>query len=248
MCWRVMLPDYKRGKSMQDSPILALSGWAQPYDALHYVAPHATHLDYASLGSADAVFDELERHAQTRIAVGWSLGGTLLLHAYAQGRLPACQHMVILCSPVQFVRCAQFPHAMPHDVFSLFDENFRTQPLKTARRFSHLIAKEDVHYDRILDALPSEYHPATLHTWQWGLDWLAKLRHDDLAHVTLPRLTLIYGARDHIVHPHQGLVFAEQGHDVTYHCFEGCAHAPHIHNPAWIRNHIDSLMQELQYG
>ncbi len=218
----------------QDS--LALSGWAQPHDALSVVAKKADHIAYEKALSLQQAMERLASYANIPLAVGWSLGGLILMHAAAKGLIRP-KALVILCSPIQFVKNEGFPYGMGAETFALFRENFFTHPEKTARRFHHLIADGDIHYTDIVTTLENgtrvEYEP-----WKRWLDILGAQRHDTLPLERLPRTLLIYGEADRIVSSAQGEYLYQRMPRSELHIIKGCAHAPHLHDAEHIREKI----------
>jgi pimeloyl-[acyl-carrier protein] methyl ester esterase len=215
---------------------LTLSGWAQPHDALRAIAPDAHHFTYAPFFTIEEVMDGLRPHAQTQIAIGWSLGGVLLMHAAAHGFIQP-EMLVILSSPAQFVADATFPHGMGQETFQLFQENFHTNPQKTARRFNHLIADGDAEYHQVVSALNAQ-PDADYTPWAKWLDVLKHLRHDALPLHRLPRTLLIYGAQDSIVAAAQGQYLHEKIPRSQLILLPNCAHAPHLHDAARVQELI----------
>lgn len=218
------------------TPTLALSGWAQPHDALHSLLPEAYHLPYAVHDTWEKMASAFAPYADTPLAVGWSLGGALLMQAAAL-RVIRPKKLVLLAAPVQFVADAAFPHGMGRETFSLFRHNFRENPHKTARRFAHLIADGDAHYATITHTL--QQHSAVDDAlWEQWLDKLATLRHDQFPLHSLPPTLLIYGERDKIVSPAQG----EHLHHTLPHTrlmlLPHSAHAPHLHDMEGVRHAI----------
>jgi pimeloyl-ACP methyl ester carboxylesterase len=217
-------------------PPLALSGWAQPYDALAHLMPEAHHLPYAAYGSWETLVTALTPHADTPLAVGWSLGGALLMRAAALGVIRP-KKLVLLAAPVQFVADDTFPHGMGRETFTLFRHNFLENPHKTARRFAHLIADGDTHYEAVVHHL--QQHSKVDYTpWGQWLDGLGAQRHDQFTLHNLPPTLLIYGEKDGIVSHKQG----EYLHGILPHSrlmlLPECAHAPHVHDLEKVRHAI----------
>ncbi len=218
---------------------LTLAGWTQRHDALRDIAPDALHLDYYPSRSPEEVFALLEPHAKhIRYAIGWSLGGWLLLRAIAEGIL-APEHLTLIAPPLQFVNAEDFLHGMDPTTFELFYTNYRDQPERTAARFAQLIAKGDVHHKRIVEALDLPAHNVDAATWHPWLDVLAEQKHHHLTFENLPPTLLIHGARDTIVPLEQGKELARRIPGATLHILEEAAHAPHLHDAPRIIRLID---------
>ncbi|NET71292.1 MAG: alpha/beta fold hydrolase [Sphaerospermopsis sp. SIO1G2] len=222
---------------MAHSNIVTLSGWAQHADALRCLVPQAYALDYASAADPAMVGEKLHALGEIDVAVGWSLGGWLLMWATSHGFITP-KRLVIFAAPAQFVRSASFSHGMGQESFSLFQQNFTTQPARTVARFSHLIAHGDRHYKQVRDALENTLSPtmdATYHAhWHRWLTLLGTQGHDDIHYDALPHTTLIYGDADQIVSPDQGEWLHRRIARSQLIMLRGCAHAPHHHQPEYM--------------
>ena len=224
--------------------ILALSGWAQPYDALKYLIPQAVHLPYEEAASLPEAIARLRPYAHVPLAIGWSLGGLILMQASAQGVI-APKALVILCSPLQFVADPSFPHGMGPETFALFRGNFLAHPEKTARRFHHLIAEGDDHYVHVIEKLRSD-PPVVYDPWQQWLDILGASRHEGLPLAGLPPTLLIYGEKDRIVASAQGEYLHKRIGNSELHVLKGCAHAPHLHDAGKLLGLIQAFTETRQ--
>lgn len=212
------------------SPVLCLSGWAQPADALQRLAPYGYHIAYGDAPDMETVFARLSPYRDVPLAIGWSLGGWLLMQAASAGIIRP-QRLVLLASPAQFVACEQFPHGMGAETFSLFQQNYLAQPERTARRFAYLIAHGDK-YQQAVTHLLQQQQPESQphHHWQPWLAHLAGTRHDRLSLNNLPETLLIYGEADRIVAPQQGAYLQEHLPASQLLRLPECGHAPHLHN------------------
>lgn len=207
--------------------ILCLSGWAQPHDALTPLAPHATHLDYADHSLEDAI-THIATHSPD-VAIGWSLGGVLLMIAKAQGAINP-DHLVILGSPLQYVSDESFPHGMGQDTFAKFYENMTNQPERSSEKFNHLIAYGDAHYERVLASLQSQTHQADWGAWLPWLDMLAMQHHTTMPLNSMGKMLLVYGEQDVIVSHEQGKLIAQHTPKSTYVTWPNASHALHLHD------------------
>ena len=104
---------------------LAISGWAQPHNALQHVcAPNCLHLDYHDCYDIESVMTLLKAAPQQHYdrCIGWSLGGVILLYALTHNIITTKQ-LVLVGVPYQFVSCDMFAHGMDRLTFELFHQN-----------------------------------------------------------------------------------------------------------------------------
>jgi pimeloyl-ACP methyl ester carboxylesterase len=221
---------------------LCLAGWTQRHDALRAVAPEgAVHFSYHPCRTREEVLELLAPHARrvTR-AIGWSLGGWLLNQAVREGVLHL-EQLVLIAPPLQFVSSEEFPHGMDPHVFTMFRDNYRADPERSAARFAHLIARGDARYRDILEHLTPPPHAVDADSWAPWLDALEAQRHADDSYDALPPTLLIHGARDGIIPLAQSEALAARIPGATLRVLPDAAHAPHLHDPrqvrAWIAEH-----------
>ncbi len=215
--------------------ILTLSGWAQPHDALNVLLPDADHLEYGAL-SSDETLQHIKHHNPS-VAVGWSLGGSLLLMAKAHGLINP-DWLVILGSPLQFVADETFPLGMGQQTFAQFYENMSSDPQRTSLKFNHLIAYGDKHQERIVEQLNAQQHKPDWDDWVPWLDVLAQQHHSTMPLSGLGNLLLIYGEEDVIVSHEQGKLLSKHAPRAKLEILPDCAHAPHLHDAQAVRELI----------
>lgn len=223
---------------------LCVNGWAQPPDGLKIIAPDALHLDYracrdfaCTTGLVATVAPEVKR------AIGWSLGGTLLMEAIARGGLCAKQ-LVLIAPPLQFVADARFTHGMDPLTFRLFHENYRTQPERTASRFTGLIAKGDTHARRIMGDLGQWEGSRDTAIWHSWLDTLNDHSFIHSNYSSFPPTLVLHGKNDSIVSIRQSEMLAAQWPQVTLRIWEGSGHAPHLHDTEGVRAAMEHHARE----
>lgn len=231
---------------MTSPDTIALTGWTQRHDVLQDIAPEALHLDYYPSRTPEEVFALMKPHAQhIRYAIGWSLGGWLLMRAIMEGIIQP-EHLVLIAPPLQFVSTEDFPHGMDMTTFELFYTNYRDQPERTAARFAQLIAKGDADHKRVVEALALPAHNVDAETWHPWLDVLEEQKHHQLTFDDFPPTLLIHGARDTIIPLAQGQELARRIPGAELHVLEEAAHAPHLHDPARLVRLIDD--HRTRYG
>lgn len=222
---------------------LTLAGWTQRHDALAPIAPGALHLEYYPSRSLEEVFALLKPYAKDiRYAIGWSLGGWLLMRAIMEGIIRP-EHLVLIAPPLQFVSSPDFPYGMDTTTYELFYDNYRRDPERTAARFAHLIAKGDSHHKRIITELNLPAHTVDMEVWHPWLDILAEQQHNHLEFVDFPPTLLIHGEHDTIVPVAQGKELALRIPEAELHILPDASHAPHLHDAALLRRLINEHRQ-----
>lgn len=220
--------------------VLCVNGWAQPPEGLQGLAPDALHLDYRSCRNfTESSALIAERLPEASYAIGWSLGGTILMHAIASGALRTKQ-LVLIAPPLQFVAREPFVHAMDPLTFQLFYDNYRQQPERTAARFNALIAKGDSQGKRIMQELGTWEGSHDADTWYGWLDKLNEQSFDDLNYSILPKTLILHGEKDAIVSIEQSRWMEAHYSQVTLHRWSEVGHAPHLHDMAGARAAIDT--------
>ncbi len=209
--------------------ILCLTGWQQPTDALAIIAPQAAHYDYASHTNIQSAFATLPPEPQ--LAIGWSLGGHLLVQAVAGGYCRP-KKLLLLGAPFQCVASEHFPEGMPTPMFQEFRTNYQRSPEETTKRFPLFIAQGDRYASRIVQTLG--------HTpvWQNGLFWLDVLGSSSchtLDFSAFPHTIIVHGANDQIIRSTNAAAFAARLPSCELLLWPDCGHAPHLHNPDAIR-------------
>ncbi len=134
---------------MRDRLIL-LPGWAFGPAALEPLAELLRDRDarlqveiapLPMLDQADAWLDELDARLPADSWLGgWSLGGMLATQLAAR-RGDNCPGLITMCSNPCFRSRADWPAAMPAEVFDAFEQAFHLGPADTLKRFSLLCSR-----------------------------------------------------------------------------------------------------------
>lgn len=211
---------------------VTVSGWGQPYDSLRVIAPEAHHIDYVHLNSLDAALEKIAKEAAgADIAIGWSLGGKLLSHAISRGMI-APKRLILLGVPFQFVQSERLMLGLPRDTYEIFCANYLSNPRRTLRKGWDLIAYKDVNEVQVQEAL-AQYDIKMEMDRGWGkwLDILSDFTCHALEFEHFPPTLIVHGNRDEVVWPEQARHFEKQLPKSQLEIWDGCAHAPHWHNP-----------------
>ena len=161
---------------------------------------------------------------------GWSLGGSIALHAASKHpeRIPA---LAMLCATPKFVVADDWPQGMPRQVFEGFATGLRDDWRGTIDRFIALEAfgsdQMRVELRMLRDAVLARGEPAT-HVLGEGLRTLedSDLR-DVLPTLNVPSLW-ISGRRDRLVNPQAMEVSAALAPGARYVQVEHAGHAPFL--------------------
>ena len=224
---------------------LTVSGWAQPHDSLALIAPGAKHLSYKACREITCVGKQMATHVPTvDRAIGWSLGGTLLMHAIAEGQLKARQ-LVLIGGSLQFVASDDYTAGMDRFTFDTFLQNYEKDPVRTARRFSALVAKGDAYHDCIVRTLGYWEESANKERWLPWLEVLDRYSYQSLNPANFPPTLIIHGANDQVAKLAQGEALAAFIPGSTLKVIEACGHAPHLHDQAQVKTAIDEHWQAL---
>ena len=217
---------------------LCLTGWQQPPDALSLIAPDALHLDYSAHANVASVYDLIEPHGTVfDTVIGWSLGGQIALNLLDQGKI-SCNHLVLLSVAWQLVQSREITDATPPDILDETIRGYRRDPAKTLEGFAPLLVMNDVDQKELtrefLRELPS--------IWPSGSSWLKFLKEFSCSRLSFhdmpKRITIIHGDADVIAPVTQLGYFREALPKADIYVIEGCAHAPHWHDPESVRRMI----------
>ncbi len=220
------------------TPLLAVSGWAQPPDALRPLAPDAAFLDYRTCRAPQCPVQLLARHhPHITTAIGWSLGGWLLMRAIEQKKITV-QQLVLIASPLQYVSTPEFTHGMDPVTFDLFVKSYASDPVRTSKRFSALIAKGDTKFSEVLEQLEYWEESAEKDTWAFWLDVLGAQQATDFTFDGFPPTLIVQGGQDKVIARAQGEALAECIPGATLQLLEESGHAPHLHDAMIIRDAI----------
>lgn len=230
---------------------VAVSGWGQPADALAAVAPDAAFVNFADLDARFTLDAIAEAGKDCELAIGWSLGGQLLVRAIAAGMMRP-KKLVLVATSFQFVASPLLPPpasggskniGMPRDTFRMFRDNYAENPERTLRKAWDLIAYGDTREAEVKKHLAREdMKKALAGNWLAWLDDLERFSCEGLVLDDFPPTLLIHGDRDAVVRYEQSERFLERLPQARLVTFSGCGHAPHWHDAKRakeeIKNHV----------
>ena len=192
---------------------MGFNGWLQPKEAMDGIVPKMQLMAYE---------DDLP--PTPSLAIGWSLGGAVLMQAVLTGRTKPSK-IVLIATPFCFL---DDNIGMAAADFTQFRQHFRHSPAMAARRFSALIAIGDVGTRPSMPPLPFTAY------WAGWLERLGRVnfRTSDLS--TAPPVLIVQGKQDQIVQMAQGRLWQKQLPNSRLLELE-CGHAPQLACPAEIR-------------
>jgi pimeloyl-[acyl-carrier protein] methyl ester esterase len=218
--------------------VLCLTGWQQRKDELAAITPPDTvHFDYAAYDNAEAMFAALPR--KPKVAIGWSLGGQLLVRAVAGGHIQP-ELLLLLSAPFQCVADAEFPRGMPAPGLKEFRDNYRKHPQETVTQFNALIGLGDSRTARVIRALNKQPE-----IWNNGLFWLNELAKSSCYSINFsafPETIIVHGENDKVIDVASANAFAKQLPRAKCILWAQCGHAPHLHNPDSLRTLLSTYV------
>lgn len=219
--------------------VVALSGWGQPHDALKHVVPEAHHFAYQDYMTLESCLQNLGEAAKDADAIiGWSLGGQLALRAVAQGYAKP-KRLVLVAVPFKFIAREDLPMGMSQVTYEQFRQNYAANPERTLNKSYALIAKEDDKGEYIQNRLHELRERVDYSHWLRWFDWLRHVDCRDVDFSGFPPTTIVHGDRDIIVEPVQSAKFAGLIPHARLDIWRGCGHAPHLHDPKRLRQHLE---------
>jgi pimeloyl-[acyl-carrier protein] methyl ester esterase len=219
--------------------VLALSGWAQYAASLGNVLPDDAHrVDYGDCTTVEAVFKRLSLTPEPDVAVGWSLGGQLLVRAVAAQAIRP-KHLVLLGAPYQLVANAHFRGGRPKMATKALRMAFTLNADALLQKFqADFLAEGDCHAEHIKNAAPHFLAPAACNEWLFWLDQLIEFSCKGLDFSAFPRTDIIHGKQDAVIPFANAERFAECIPHAVLHALPDCGHAPHWHNANFVKTVI----------
>lgn len=219
---------------------IALSGWGQPADALKIIAPDAVFVNFADLDAPFALDAIAEAGKDCDLAIGWSLGGQLLVRAVAAGMMRP-KKLALIAPSFRFVKQGG-GIGMPQDTFRMFRDNYAANPKRTLKKAWDLIAYRDAREAKVKEHLArQDIKKALAGNWLSWLDDLEQFSCETLVFKDFPPSILIHGDRDEVVYPEQARRFMDVLPQARLELFRGCGHAPHWHDAEKVRELIQNV-------
>lgn len=185
--------------------VLCLAGWQQKHDALANLVPDAIHFNYALYHDMEKMFSALP--ARTDMAIGWSLGGQLLVRAMMAGYIRP-KKLILAGTAFQLIADDYFVYGTKKEDFTILKADYIADAEKFLHYFNMLIAYGDKNAASIRKTLNKD-----IMIEKNGLFWLEELektsfRGNDFS--GFPPTLILHGEKDRVVHPANARKFAEQ--------------------------------------
>ena len=220
---------------------LALSGWGQPADAISNVCPPETaYFNYADYDSVDHCFDDLNAHREVEVAIGWSLGGQILVRAIAAGVIRP-KKLVLLAAPFQCAADNHFPLGTPLAMLQASRMAFMENADAMLQQFAAFLAMGDSEPQRIVRELMNHRAVTQGQNWLFWFDELVRFSCRTLDFAGFPETHIIHGDQDAVIRLPQGEAFAAAIKNSKLHVLKGCGHVPHWHDASFVRRVINEM-------
>lgn len=198
--------------------IVFINGWQQSNITLN-------EFDYGFYADKKHAFADLPKNVD--LAIGWSLGGKLLVEAILEKKISP-KKVILIAAPFKFIADNNFPSGMNKSIFDEFRANYIADPQGTLSQFNSLIALGDNKGREIARNLNKE-----IKIRKNGLFWLDDLAKSDFSQSefsNFPETTIIHGANDKIVDIANAHKFAQAIKNSRLEIWQNCGHAPHLHD------------------
>jgi len=231
--------------------LLCLSGWAQKYDGLEIVFANSSiknsykinSLDYSKTNSVDKLFLELKENADCEIAMGWSLGGQILIRAIASNIINP-KLLILLASPFQMLKDYRINSGMPQELYKKISNMLDSNSSDMLKEFLTLISMNDRNAKEIIKNLAvDEKNFICIKFWY---EELCRFSCFDLDMSQMPPILYFHGSGDVVVNINQKDYFQKYCPNFKSIVYDKCGHAPHLSRLNEIRQAIEDEIKILQ--
>ncbi len=208
---------------------LTCSGWGMMPSSLDALVTSSNNINSMAHRSYNALLNSLPENTHYDTAIGWSLGGQILLRLISDHKI-TCNTLILFATPYQYVANDNFKHATAIDDFSHFAKQLSANPQKLLHRFSMLVAKGHHNAKDIIKQLKPAHQQLYPHLEYW-LKQLGCFSCDQLTSFSNENITtvhIIHGTNDIVVPFEQATSLASLFDTATIHSIESCGHAPHL--------------------
>ena len=233
--------------SIDPKSIICLSGWAQKHDSLGIIfADHkftslyqTQCLDYSQFSSLKQFFKELKKYNNCEIAMGWSMGGQLLIRSIVK-KIIKPKYLILLAPPFQMLKDHRISSGMSLELYKKVQLALNQNSAFFLRDFLTLIAKNDRNSSEIIRDLAVNEN--NFHNLKFWYEQLCSFSCFDLDLDILPQTLYFHGLGDAVVHVSQKDYFKQRIKNFKEIIFEKSGHAPHISHLQEIRKAIEEFI------
>ena len=130
--------------------LLCLSGWAQKFDSLEVIFKNKSlekqyfinSFDYSIFDNIDELFLQLKQVKNCEIALGWSLGGQLLIRAIAN-KIINPQLLILIAPPFQMLKDSRISSGMTQELYHKVKDTLENNSADMLRNFLALSSMND---------------------------------------------------------------------------------------------------------
>jgi pimeloyl-[acyl-carrier protein] methyl ester esterase len=229
--------------------ILCLSGWAQKHNSLEVIFNYPRFsgdeyslksLDYSVFKSSESLFDEFAKYQNCHIAIGWSMGGQLLLRSIAS-QIIKPKMLILIAPPFQMLKDQRINSGMPKELYQKVQLALQQNSATFLRDFLALVAKNDRNAKEIIEDLA--VNEDNFHNLKYWYEVLCDFSCFDLDFNNFPPTLYFHGQGDAVVHISQKDYFSSRIKNFKEIIFDKCGHAPHISHLQEIRQAIEIFIK-----
>jgi pimeloyl-[acyl-carrier protein] methyl ester esterase len=230
---------------------LCLSGWAQKHDSLEIVFTNSSikniykinSLDYSKTNSVDELFVELKKNTDCEIAMGWSLGGQILVRAIANNIISP-KLLILLASPFQMLKDSRINSGMSQELYKKINIMLDNNSGDMLKEFLTLISMNDRNAKEIIRNLAvDEKNFEQIKFWY---EELCRFSCFDLDMSKMPPILYFHGSGDVVVNIAQKEYFQKYCPNFKSIIFDKCGHAPHLSRLNEVRQAIEDEIKRLE--
>ena len=231
--------------------LLCLSGWAQKHDSLEIVFTNSSikndykiySLDYSNFDSVDDFFQKLKETSHCEIAMGWSLGGQLLIRAIANNIINP-KLLILLAPPFQMLKDSRINSGMSQELYKKINDLLDNDSSIMLKEFLILNAMNDRNSKEIIKSLA--INQKNFKQIKFWYEELCRFSCFDLDMSKMPAILYFHGSGDMVVNISQKDYFQKYCHNFKSNIFNKCGHAPHISRTQEVYQAIEDEIKHLQ--
>ncbi len=241
--------------------VVLLHGWgmnSQLFNALRVSLAknyHVITFDLPGHGASDPVcpltLGDVAEQVLTQITdschwIGWSLGGSLLMHL-AQLEPARVKSLTLIAANPCFIKQQDWSHGIDGVVIQQFAQALTQQPLKTLKRFAALQVLNSDHSNATLkqiNALVSSSPMPNLQSLQQGLQLLLEQDQRSVMQDLRVPMLIVLGERDALIPVSINTYYRQLVSQPQVKIIDGAGHTPFLSHPDTTAELIDSFLHQ----